>query len=102
MFTNQRTLIEPTSQLQLENLVRDKSLDSLAALTVIYRLSQEREDADAMWTCATAIFQLLVMMNGVLSTFHIGQLLYDLYADRFLRSASYGGNIRAWDVFNTM
>ncbi|WP_034296942.1 hypothetical protein [Herbaspirillum sp. RV1423] len=99
MFTNQRTLIEPASQLQLENLVRDKSLDSLAALTVIYRLSQEREDADAMWTCATAIFQLLVMMNGMLSTFHIGQLLYDLYADRLLRSASCGGNIRAWDVF---
>jgi hypothetical protein len=99
MFTNQRAVAVPPPQLQLDLLVKEKSLDSLAGLTIIYRLSQELHNAETMWACSTAIFQQLVMMNGMLSTLKVGQLLYDVYVHRLLRSASSDGNIRAWEIF---
>ncbi|MDR9837808.1 hypothetical protein [Herbaspirillum huttiense] len=100
MFTPRWTVIESPSELQLDLLVKDKSLDSLAALTMLYRIAQENEDARAVKNCATAIYQLLILLGPVFETAQVGQLIYDVYVDRILDSATDGGYKRAWHLFN--
>ena len=99
MLSSKREVVASAPPLQLEALIKDRTLDGLAALTILLRLALDRDDGIVAWKCAIAIFQALVLMRNELVALNVGQLLYELYARRYLSSASKYSYVRAWDAF---
>ncbi len=83
----QKSLVQPLCQIQentraYQMLVRRFCLDSLAALTILFRLNLETGQTVQAWLYACGIFRTLVLMEPQFITPELGTLVFRLFDQR--------------------
>ena len=99
MFTRRNELRVELSDIYLRSLVKIGTLDSLAALTILFRLNLARRNSADIWVCSTAIFQVLVLLMPLFKPLGLANLLYYAYARKLFCFATHDGYTREWEKY---
>lgn len=75
----------------LGSLERRASLDGLAALTILLKLSIEAGDTEQAWNFAHSIFRVLLIIGPELNEQTIAERVFDLYVGRIFTLVSFNG-----------
>lgn len=72
-------------------LERRAGMDSLAALTIIFRMSHEQGEAEWAWLYAESIFRVLLLMWPYLDRWGIADQLFQIFVQRVFSLVSFQG-----------
>jgi hypothetical protein len=77
----------------LGSLERRASIDALAALTILLKLSIEAGDVEQAWNLAYSIFKVLLIIGPELDELTIAERVFDLYVVRIFSLVSCSGMV---------
>lgn len=77
----------------LGSLERRASVDGLAALTILLKLSNEAGESEHAWDIAHCIFRVLLIIGPELDEQTIAERVFNLYVSRIFSLVSFGGRV---------
>lgn len=80
-----------TDRHTLDPLERRAGMDSLAALTIMLRLSHEKENNLAVWEYAQVIHRVLLMLGPMLEQHTVAEQVFRIYVTRIFSLVSFEG-----------
>lgn len=91
VFTPDNELCLHGNRHYLGSLERRASVDGLAALTILLKLSVEAGDVEQAWSFAHSIFRVLLIIGPELDEQTIAERVFDLYVNRIFPLVSFNG-----------
>ncbi len=94
----QKLVLDSANRIRLESghhflraLERRRSLDGLAALTLLLRLAIERQQQEQIKEYAYSVLRMLLVLGEMLIEHGVGEMLFDLYAERIFPLVTFDG-----------
>lgn len=84
----------------LGSLERRASIDSLAALTIMLRLSHEQGQEEWGWLYAQTIFRVLLMIGPHLDRRTVAERVFQIYVQRVFSLVTFNGQRMALEKYN--
>lgn len=93
-------LVPSASRHTLGALERRAGLDSLAALTILFRLNQEHCQKEWAWDCAVSIFRVLLLLGPWLEIRLVDMRIFKIYVEKVFSCATLEGKQMALERYD--
>lgn len=84
----------------LGSLERRAGMDSLATLTILFRLNHEAGESEWAWLCAHSIFRVLLMMGPRFDQRTVAEHVFRIYVERIFSLVVFQGQRMALDDYD--